>query len=255
MRSTRRSIRLAALVLPALILASAGCDIAMADFKEKQSAQWKKTYELQPGGRFELSNINGKIDVEPSTGNTIEVIADKTAKAASIDAAKQALERIEIVESATPGSIRIETKVQRSNGMFGGAGAEVRYTVRVPAGTDMKLSTVNGGIELTGLSGRLDLEVTNGGIKATNVSGQVDASATNGGVDVDVATVSENGIKLGTVNGGVKLRLPADAKASISARVTNGGIDTSGLKLENTGEATRRRLDATLNGGIQIYGR
>ena len=50
------------------------------------------TYELQPGGRVEISNVNGKIDVEPSTGNTVDVTADKKARAGTPEAAKAALE-------------------------------------------------------------------------------------------------------------------------------------------------------------------
>ena len=73
--------RLARLVIPLVFLSAstAGCDIAMAHLNEKETAEWRKTYELQPGGRVEISNVNGKIDVEPSTGNTVEVVAEKTA--------------------------------------------------------------------------------------------------------------------------------------------------------------------------------
>jgi hypothetical protein len=49
-------------------------------------------------------------------------------------------------------------------------------------------------------------------------------------------------------NGGLVLHLPADAKASIDASITNGGIDTGGLTLSTT-ESSRRRLVGTLNGG------
>jgi hypothetical protein len=244
--STRRS---ALLVLPIVFMTSAACDIAMADFKEQQSAQWTRTYDLQPGGRFELSNVNGRIDAQPSSGNTIEVIADKTSKAASVEAAKQALERIEILESVSPNHVRIETRMQRGSGIFGQANSQVSYTIRLPAGTDTKLTTVNGGIVLSGLSGKLELETTNGGIKATGVSGQVEATTTNGGVEVDLVSVPMNGVKLGCTNGGIALGIPADAKASISARITNGGIDTGGLQVETTGSSSKRRLDGRLNGG------
>jgi DUF4097 and DUF4098 domain-containing protein YvlB len=81
------------------------------------------------------------------------------------------------------------------------------------------------------------------------VSGTVEASTTNGGVEVDLAKVSEGGVKLECTNGGIRLRLPSDAKASISARITNGGIDTEGLSLQTRGESSRRRLDGDLNGG------
>ncbi len=245
--------RRAAFVLPWLVVASAaasGCDLAMADYKQKESAEWRKTYELQPGGRLEISNINGKIDVQPSTGNTVEIVAEKTARAASTEAAKEALGRIEIQETASPTSVRIETKVQRhAGGLFSHANQQVHYIVKVPASLEVRFSTVNGGIELTGLKGRITAEATNGGIKAHDVSGSIDASTTNGGVEVELAHVAESGVKLGCTNGGIELRLPADSKATISARVTNGGIDTNGVTIETVGESTRRRLDGRMNGG------
>jgi len=66
---------------------------------------------------------------------------------------------------------------------------------------------------------------------------------------VDLAQLTDAGVKLGCTNGGIELRLPATSKATISARITNGGIDTSGLEVETTGEKSRRRLDGRLNGG------
>ena len=40
------------------------CDIAMADLRQKETAEWRKTYDLKAGGRLEISNVNGKIDVD-----------------------------------------------------------------------------------------------------------------------------------------------------------------------------------------------
>ena len=238
------------LLLPLVAAVSAGCDLAMADFKQKETAEWRKTYELQPGARVEIKNVNGKIDVQPSSGNAVEIVAEKTARAASTEAAKQALQRIEIEESVSPSGIRIETKVQRNPGsIFGGVNHEVHYVVKVPANAEVRFTTVNGGIELTGLNGRVTAETTNGGIKARDVSGSIDASTTNGGVDVELLAVGEAGVKLGCVNGGIVLRLPPDSKATISARGVNGGIDTSGLRLETTGSSSRRHLEGRLNGG------
>jgi hypothetical protein len=249
-RSPRRAAA-AALLAPVVLaaaVAAAGCDVITADLKHSETAEWRKTYKLAPDGRVDISNVNGKIIVEPSKDNTVEVVAVKTAKAATAEAAKQALERIEISEDASPSSIRIATKVPRGTGWFEMGGTQVKYTVHVPAGADVKFTTVNGGVELTGLGGRIQAETTNGGVIARDVSGPIDASTTNGGVEVDLARVSEGGAKLGCTNGGIKLRLPADAKATISAAITNGGIDASGLSLDKT-ESSRRRLEGRLNGG------
>lgn len=246
----------AALVLPVLF-AVAGCDLAMADLKAKETAEWRKTYQLQPGGRVEISNVNGRIAVERSDNSSLEVVALKSARGATPESAKDALGRVEIREEVTASGVRIETKIERGSSFFNQGGVEVAYTVRVPSGADMRFTTVNGGIDVTRLDGRLDVETVNGGIVARDVAGAAfEASTVNGGIEVDLLRMPERGVKLECTNGGIKLRLPADAKADISARVANGGIDAAGLPIDAT-EQSRRRLEGRLNGGgprIEIEG-
>ena len=238
----------AAIVFPIFLVASTGCDIVTADLKHSETVEWRKTYELAPGGRVEVSNINGKIAVEPSTGNAVEVVAQKTAKASTVEAARQALERIEIREQASADEVRVETKMAGAGSWFQLGSTQVQYAVKVPAGAEVKFTTINGGVEVRGLTGRISAQATNGGVTGRDVSGTIEASTTNGGVDVELTRIGDGGAKLECTNGGITLRLPTDAKASISASITNGGINTSGLQLDTT-ESTRRSLEARLNGG------
>ena len=244
--------RSAAVLLPLLVVvwgASSACDLVTADFKSKETAEWRKTYQLRPGGRVEITNVNGKIDVTPSTDNSVEIVAVKIAKGATPEAAKANLERIEIHEEAGETGIKVETKVARANGLMNTGGTEVQSTVKVPASAEVKFTTVNGGIELLGLAGQVNAETTNGGIRAREVAGPIDASTTNGGVDVELTKVSQPGVKLECTNGGIKLRLPSDAKATISASITNGGIGVNEIPGFETTESTRRRLEGRLDGG------
>ena len=244
-----RRTPLALLVLPLLVSVSAACDVITADLKHSERAEWRRSYELSASGRVEINNVNGKINVEPSNGQTVEVAALKIARGATAELAKEALNRAEIVEDATREMVRISTKFPRSSGSWlHGNGVQVEYTVKVPSGAEVKFTTVNGGVHVNGLSGRITAETTNGGVVAREVSGTIEATTTNGGVDVELARVPEGGATLGCTNGGIKLRLPQGARATISASVTNGGIDTGGLALE-TSESSRRRLEGRLNGG------
>lgn len=236
------------LLLPVLLLSVSACDIVTADFKAQETAEWRRSYELQPGGLVEIANINGKVEVIASTGNTVEVTAVKTARGGSPEAAREMLERIQIVESASPAAVRIETRVPRTSGLFHTGSGQVRYTVKVPASAEARFTTVNGGIDAVGLQGRTTLQTTNGGIHAQDIGGPIEASTTNGGVEVDLTRVADAGVRLECTNGGISLRLPSDARATISASVTNGGIDTGGLSLATT-ESSRRRLQGDLNGG------
>jgi hypothetical protein len=239
---TRRAVVLLSSALVALPL-TAGCDLVTA--QESARSEWRKSYPLADGGRVEIDNVNGKIEVEAWDENTVDVRAERIGKGTTPDGAKRALERVEAI---TPAQVRLETKVARATSWLGG-GAEVRYVVKVPAGAEIDVETVNGGIDVSGVRGPVTAETTNGGVTARRIGGPIDASTTNGGVDVDVDEVAERGIELGCTNGGINLRLPRDSKATLDARITNGGISADGLDLELTGQASRRRLEGRLNGG------
>jgi DUF4097 and DUF4098 domain-containing protein YvlB len=234
----------------AAAIAAAGCDIVTADLRAEESAQWHKSYTLDAKGRLEIHNVNGKIQVEPSSGSTVEIDATKKARGASPEAAKAALERVTIAEDVSDGHIRVDTKIARSEGFsFGNGGVQVEYHVKVPAGADVKFSTVNGGVDVTGLNGHVVASATNGGVTTHNITGQLEASTTNGGLEIDLARMPDGGVKLDCTNGGIKVWLPRDAKATISASITNGGVHAENLAIENTGDNNRRRLEGRMNGG------
>ena len=243
------------LLLPVLV---AGCDIVTADLRSEETAEWHKTYQLDANGRLEINNVNGKINVEPSTGNAVEVRAIKKARGATVDAAKAALDRAAIVEDVSSSRIRIDTKIGSTGGIsFNSGNLQVEYHVKAPAGAEVKFTTVNGSVEIAGLQGRITAETTNGGITTRDVGGQLDASTTNGGLDIDLLRMPDGGVKLAFTNGGLRMRLPRDAKATISASISNGGINAGDLPIETSGENSRRRLEGRMNGGgsrIQIDG-
>ena len=248
----------AAMAVALLAAASTGCDIVTADLRSEESSQWQRTYTLDASGRVEIGNVNGRIRVEPGEGNTVDVTATKKARGATPEQAKASLERATIVETVTPGSVKIETRIAKLQGItLNGGNLQVEYTVKVPAGAEVHLTTVNGGIEIAGLKGRVVAETTNGGIETRSVTGQLQASTTNGGLDIELAGIADGGVKLECTNGGIKVRVPRDAKATISASVTNGGISAGDLPIDVTGENSRRRLEGRLNGGgprLQIEG-
>src|SRR5436190_1255509 len=173
MSSSVRRRLLPVLLFPLMIGPLAGCDIVHGGMGSvEETAQWHKTYTLDANGRLELNNVNGKITVEPSTGNTVDITALKKARAGSPEAAKAALERTSINEVASPGSIRIDTKMAKLEGIVLNSGSvQVEYQVRVPAGAEVKFTNVNGEINkrrlegrLNGGGGRIQIEGTNGGI-------------------------------------------------------------------------------------------
>ena len=111
----------------------------------KAQDEWTRTYTVAAGGRLELININGRITAEASDGTAIEVKAERTAKAGSDDAARELLGKIEMREEVGEGRVRVEVRAPRFSG---GAGHEIKWTVKVPRGVAVDLRTVNGGVKL-----------------------------------------------------------------------------------------------------------
>src|SRR5262245_34326730 len=88
---------------------AAGCSVVGAGLEHSVRAEWRRSYDLQTGGDVSIRNVNGRIRVEPATGRSLEIVADEVGRGPSEERAKEALERIEIQEDATPASVRVET--------------------------------------------------------------------------------------------------------------------------------------------------
>ena len=231
-------LALATVVLP-------GCGIPVGH-GPSVSDSWTHTYPLSTTGEVTIVNANGRIEVEGVEGGTVEVEAEKIARGATEQIARDLLPRIPIDERATPDFISIETR--RLNGFLIGASYEVRYHVKMPRGATLRATTVNGGVSVKGMDGRVIARTTNGGVTATGMGGAVEARSVNGGVRVQFTSLGAGSVELRTVNGGVRVALPETAKATVSASWVNGGINLSGLPFE-VREQARRRFEGRLNGG------
>lgn len=240
------SRRVAALVLP-LAVALAGCDVSLGHLVAKATDEWTHTYPLAAGGEIRIVNTNGRIDVEGVDRATVEIKAERIARGATDEAARELLPRIVIREEVKPDRVTVETA--RMSGIMIGASFEVRYHVRAPKTALVNVANTNGQVTVTALAGKVVAHTTNGGVRGSALSGGVDARSTNGGVNIDMAAVGADRISLQTTNGGVTLALPERAKATVSASCTNGGISVGSLDNFDVTEKSRRRLEGKLNGG------
>jgi DUF4097 and DUF4098 domain-containing protein YvlB len=153
---------------------------------------------------------------------------------------------------------------------LGGQG--MNLTIQVPVNTSVELKTVNGGhIDVTGLSGTLDVENVNGPVTLKNVSGSVSATTVNGSLTVSLDRVTpDKPMSFSSLNGKVDVTLPADAKARLRIKTTNGAVysdfdvkmepDTSKPVVEEgrgQGAKYRIRMDrgvyGSINGGGPEY--
>jgi hypothetical protein len=228
-------------------LCLAGASACGLDFLAQAEArdEWRRTYKIARGGTFEIRNTNGKIRLQPSEGDTIEVVGTRIVKAPTEEQAKKTLSEFQIEEKVLDDAILIDSTAR---GLSVNRSRHVDYAVRLPKWVNVTLKATNGDIDADGLVGMFRAETTNGAINAAGLEQGADVETTNGVVHLDFAKLGDNGVRCSTTNGEVTVTLPRDAKARILAEVTNGAISTSGLDVATT-QQSRRRFEGTIGGG------
>jgi DUF4097 and DUF4098 domain-containing protein YvlB len=103
-----------------------------------------------------------------------------------------------------------------------------RFTIEVPAKTNLDVSTINGGeVTVEGVDGELEIGNVNGGITLTRVGGTVVAHTTNGSVKVTLARVApQKPMAFTTLNGNIDVSVPSSTKANLKLRSDQGEIFT-----------------------------
>ncbi|MFI5058906.1 MAG: DUF4097 family beta strand repeat-containing protein [Candidatus Acidiferrales bacterium] len=223
-----------------LILAAAWAVPCLAITKE-----FNQSYPLQPGGSFELQNVNGAVEVQAWDRDTVEIRAVKSAKQKESD-----LERVSIEVDAKPAAISVATHYPQNEGVE----VAVEYIVHVPHSARVEhIGTVNGTLRIAGVEEVEDLHTVNGNIEVYESGGNVHAHTTNGNVHLELAHVQEkNGAIAETTNGSVLLAVPADTQADLEARCLNGNF-MSELPVSMEGSLRPREMHGRLgNGGAPI---
>ncbi|MGB6596583.1 MAG: DUF4097 family beta strand repeat-containing protein [Candidatus Acidiferrum sp.] len=238
-------------VLSILMLTAATAAPCFAESKD-----FHQIYPLQPGGSFELQNVNGPVEVQGWDRNEIEIDAIKIAKEKGSD-----LNRVSIEVDAKPNDVSVVTRYPQNEGVE----VAVEYTVRVPHGARLEhIGTVNGTVKVAGVDSVEDLHTVNGNIEVYEGGGSVHARTTNGNVHLELSHfLGEKGMAAETTNGSVLLAVPQDTQANLEARSLNGNFyselpfsqEATLLPREMRGKLGKGgapiRLN-TINGGIQI---
>jgi len=127
----------------------------------------------------------------------------------------------------------------------------VSFVVFVPRRTDLSLSTQNGPLCVTGVSGQMDLSTHNGPLSLEGVGGDVRARAQNGPLSVRLSGARWDGAGLDaeTMNGPAVLRIPEGYNAKVDFGTVNGPMDVGfPLTVTINGRVTDR-ISTTLGSG------
>ena len=234
-----------------------------SESRTSQDFAWNGT--LKAGQTLEVRGINGSIRARPSEGREARVRAKKSGRKSDPDEVKIEVEQ-------TEDGVRICARYPRPDGSLNDClsqntrnnDVEVDFRLDVPAGVHVVTNTVNGEVEVDGVSGDVRASTVNGSVEVTT-TGKAEAQTVNGGIHARIGSKQWTGeLAFETVNGSVIVTLPEGVNTDVMASTVNGEI-SSDFEMSVSGRISSRKLRgvigkggggkimlSTVNGGIEL---
>jgi len=213
-------------------------------------------------------NLNGSVRVERASGSRVEVTAVKRWRRGDPEDVRVEVTRVgsgegdvlicalwrDITERCDEQEYRTRNNRDRRDrwNRDNDDDVSLEITVRVPEGVKMDISSINGGLDITGATAEVEAHTVNGAIEARSTGGPVNASTVNGEIDVRMGAVGSGNLDFSTTNGSITVTVPDGLNADITMRTVNGSVG-SDFPMTVNGRISPRRIAATIGrGGMKI---
>ncbi len=263
MKHTITTLTMVALVAVALSAPAAGKGDKKSTHGLKETEVQKQTYGVGKNARLSLSNLNGAVTVTGWDKDEFEVTVTKHASL------KEQLDDADVKIDFNDDHLRIEVDYDfndydeddETTTFDGDDLVDVDFEIRAPRYAEIRrIELVNGGMEISGLSGDVSASSVNGNVRGEKLSGETHLSTVNGNVTLSNVTKHDE-IDLSSVNGSVTLYLPKNVNARLTASTVHGdirgdlghGVTHAGGSMDAVLGTGGPRIElGTVNGDIRI---
>jgi hypothetical protein len=215
---------------------------------------WEYRVLLKPSQHVWIRNTNGPIDVLPGRSDSLFVHVEKSWRHSDPRS-------VQLIPVLSDRGVTIcalwearevhcqENGDYRLNGVRKNDVA-VRFVVELPRAIPVEASTVNGSLQIEGVSAPVEASTVNGRIAVHTSTGPVTATTVNGSIEAVMQSLTSGDVRLTTVNGSVMAGLPATINANIDAETVNGRVETA-FPVKITGKISPRHLRGVIGTGGQ----
>ncbi|HEX7317781.1 MAG TPA: DUF4097 family beta strand repeat-containing protein [Pyrinomonadaceae bacterium] len=224
-----------------------------SDLQERDEI--RRTIQLAPGARVEVSNIRGPVEVETADINAAEVHVVRSAQSRG-DLGQYPV----AIENGSQGLTISGVQTQRDTNS--GYDPEVRHHVmlRLPRRVSLTIRSIGGNVKVGDITGQLVVNVVGGSLNVGAVDGQVqissvggqvslgrasrpveiktvtgaltiggasdslDITGVGGPVSIGVSKLGQGGVQIQTVTGQVELRFKDELNAQLSTDTVVGEL-------------------------------
>ena len=227
----------------ASLIAAANCAVP---FQPEPGVEETETFTepFPAGDLLDLRNVSGRVAVSSWDREEAEIVARKVGPSSA------ALSEIGVEVNRSSRGLHVRTRYPKKGRMWGHKYGSVHYSVRLPERADLRIATVHGPVEVTGITGAVEVQTVNGSLRLAKQRGNVNAKTVNGRIDCELDSLREGERhSLRTVNGQVHLTLGPEASGLVDASAINGQVVMDLADLEHLDAPTRRRKKVQVGEG------
>lgn len=203
----------------------------------------RKSFQLDPGARVDVSGINGWVKIETSNSNTADVFIERQGES------QEVLNRRKMIVESTPGSLTIRGEKGDAgviSRIFGSSPKEF-VTLKLPRQISLVTGGVNGWVNVGPIDGPVEVHGINGKVEVAQASGSAEFNGINGNISVGLKQLDKS-FEIHGINGNIELRLSADVNADLDAHGMNGNV-TSDLPNVMIDKTKHGRFSAQIGKG------
>ena len=187
-------------------------------------------------------NIEGSIKIESYSGSVVDITAEKRIRAKNNKDLERGKSEIGMKVEKHGNTIVVylrspNLEYNPKAGKFKHDGdwgddkyhSSLDFTIKVPQGTNLKLSTINDGdiVVQDVQANSIRANNINGGITMENVSGKLQVNALNRDINISLASNPHEDCTFDTLNGDVNLTVQKNPNADVKFKSLNGDIYTN----------------------------
>ncbi|QNF32890.1 hypothetical protein HUW51_09145 [Adhaeribacter swui] len=191
-----------------------------------------------------VQNIQGDVRVEGSTGDKVELTAEKTITAKTQADAEKGMREVQLKTEASGDTVYVYLEapfIYRRKGRMRSMNVDkeedydfaFNIIVKVPRQTNLEVSTINDGeVTVANTQGTVKANNVNGPIKISNIEGTTRANTVNGNVDVTYTKNPTGDSDFRTINGKLNVVFKPNLSADFTFKTMHGEFysDFDGLK-------------------------
>jgi hypothetical protein len=181
----------------------------------------RRSFQLEPGARVDVSGINGWVKIETSDSKTADVYIERFGQS------QEVLNRKKIIVEGTANSLTIRSE-KADSGFFSrvfGSSPTEQVTLKLPRQISLATNGVNGSVTAGAIDGPVEVHGINGKVDIAQASGAAEFNGINGNISFGLRQLDKE-VELHGINGNIELRLGESVNADLDAHGMNGNVNS-----------------------------